>query len=122
MRFLRSGTITHFVGLVGLKDIDYLNRKTRNWILVVEKMNGKGIMLHICGKRFGILFKKLENKPDSIKCGVGNFSKRSHSQKAWIFSSKVLNVMVKDIISGISTLKYTAVKIRVGRKPLINEF
>ena len=70
-----------FCGLVGLKDIDYLNRKLEIGYWLVEKMNGKGIMLRSVEKILEFCFKKLEINRIQIKCGLGNFQSAAIPKK-----------------------------------------
>jgi ribosomal-protein-serine acetyltransferase len=69
-------TIWHkkeFCGLVGLKDIDYLNRKIEIGYWLIEKMTGKGIIVESVEKMIQFIFETLEMNRIQIKCGVGNF-------------------------------------------------
>lgn len=61
-----------FGGLVGLKDIDYLNRKIEIGYWLIEKMTGKGIMTRCVDKLILFIFQELEMNRIQIKCGVGN--------------------------------------------------
>jgi ribosomal-protein-serine acetyltransferase len=61
-----------FCGLLGLKDIDYLNRKIEIGYWLTEKMTGKGIMIRSVEKIIHFIFEKLEMNRVQIKCGVGN--------------------------------------------------
>jgi len=61
-----------FCGLLGLKDIDYLNRKIEIGYWLIEKMTGKGIMTRSVDKLIQFIFEKLEMNRIQIRCGVGN--------------------------------------------------
>jgi len=61
-----------FCGLVGLKDIDYLNRKIEIGYWLIEKMTGKGIIIQSVEKLIIFIFENLEMNRIQIKCGVGN--------------------------------------------------
>jgi ribosomal-protein-serine acetyltransferase len=61
-----------FCGLVGLKDIDYLNRKIEIGYWLIEKMTGKGIITQSVEKLISFIFETLEMNRIQIKCGVGN--------------------------------------------------
>jgi len=61
-----------FCGLIGLKDIDYLNRKVEIGYWLIDKMTGKGIMTRSVEKIIRFIFDKLEMNRVQIKCGVGN--------------------------------------------------
>jgi ribosomal-protein-serine acetyltransferase len=61
-----------FCGLVGLKDIDYLNRKIEIGYWLIEKMTGKGIITQSVEKLIIFIFETLEMNRIQIKCGVGN--------------------------------------------------
>lgn len=62
-----------FCGLVGLKDIDYLNRKIEIGYWLIEKMTGKGIISLSVEKLITYIFETLEMNRIQIKCGVGNY-------------------------------------------------
>lgn len=61
-----------FCGLLGLKDIDFLNRKTEIGYWLVEKMTGKGIITRCVEKIVEFVFQNLEMNRVQIRCGVGN--------------------------------------------------
>jgi len=61
-----------FVGLIGLKDIDFLNRRVEIGYWLVERMTGKGIMSLCVEKMIEFVFDALEMNRIQIKCGVGN--------------------------------------------------
>jgi ribosomal-protein-serine acetyltransferase len=71
-----------FCGLVGLKDIDYLNRKIEIGYWLIEKMTGKGIMLQSVEKIIEFIFEILEMNRIQIKCGVGNVKSSAVAKKA----------------------------------------
>jgi ribosomal-protein-serine acetyltransferase len=71
-----------FCGLVGLKDIDYLNRKIEIGYWLIEKMTGKGIMFQTVEKIIGFIFENLEMNRIQIKCGVGNLKSSAIPKKA----------------------------------------
>jgi len=61
-----------FCGLVGLKDIDYLNRKIEIGYWLIEKMTGKGIMIQTVEKLIDFIYQTLDMNRIQIKCGVEN--------------------------------------------------
>jgi len=61
-----------FAGLIGLKDIDYLNRKLEIGYWLVKKMTGKGIVTCSVEKLIRYAFTELDMNRIQIKCGVGN--------------------------------------------------
>jgi ribosomal-protein-serine acetyltransferase len=61
-----------FAGLIGLKDIDYLNRRVEIGYWLVEQMIGKGIMTLSVDKLVEFVFETLQMNRVQIKCGVGN--------------------------------------------------
>lgn len=61
-----------FCGLVGLKDIDYLNRKIEIGYWMIEKMTGKGIMIRSVERIIRFIYEELEINRIQIRCGVGN--------------------------------------------------
>ena len=61
-----------FAGLVGLKEIDYLNRKLEIGYWMVEKYTGKGIMTKSVERILKFVFEEMEINRVQIKCGVGN--------------------------------------------------
>lgn len=63
-----------FAGLLGLKEIDYLNRKVELGYWLIEKMTGKGIITLSVERIMVFIFENLELNRIQIKCGVGNFS------------------------------------------------
>lgn len=62
----------NFAGLLGLKDIDYLNRKVELGYWLVEEMTGKGIVRKSVEKIMHFCFNDLGFNRIQIKCGVGN--------------------------------------------------
>lgn len=63
---------SEFCGLLGLKDIDYLNRKVELGYWLVEKMTGKGIVTFCVKKIMELFYLKFDINRIQIKCGVGN--------------------------------------------------
>jgi ribosomal-protein-serine acetyltransferase len=61
-----------FAGLIGLKDIDYLNQKLEIGYWLIEKMTGKGIVTTSVEKLLPYSFSKLDMNRVQIKCGIGN--------------------------------------------------
>jgi len=61
-----------FSGLIGLKDIDYLNRRIEIGYWLIEKMTGKGIVSLSVNKIIRFIFEELEMNRIQIKCGVEN--------------------------------------------------
>jgi len=61
-----------FCGLLGLKDIDFLNRKAEIGYWLIEKMTGKGIMIRSVERILKFIFDELELNRIQIKCGVRN--------------------------------------------------
>lgn len=61
-----------FAGLIGLKDIDYLNRKLEIGYWLIERMTGKGIMTLSVEALINFVFVKLEMNRIQIKCAIGN--------------------------------------------------
>lgn len=70
-----------FAGLVGLKEIDYLNRKLEIGYWLIERMTGKGIMTLSVEKLIDFVFEKLEMNRIQIKCAVGNNSSSAIPKK-----------------------------------------
>jgi ribosomal-protein-serine acetyltransferase len=66
------GFNNEFCGLLGLKDIDFLNRKAEIGYWLIEKMTGKGIMIRSVERILRFVFDELELNRIQIKCGVGN--------------------------------------------------
>lgn len=64
---------SQFCGLVGLKDIDYINQKVELGYWLIEQMTGKGIVTRSIEKIMKLCFIELELNRIQIKCGVGNF-------------------------------------------------
>ena len=62
-----------FIGLIGLKDIDYLNKKVEIGYWLVENAVGKGIMSRSTKKVINFCFKNLEMHRVQIKCGIKNY-------------------------------------------------
>lgn len=62
-----------FIGLVGLKDIDYLNRKLEIGYWLIEKFTKRGFMTLSVERIIQFVFEKLEMNRIQIKCGLGNF-------------------------------------------------
>lgn len=60
------------VGLIGLKDTDYLNQKTEIGYWLVESMTGKGIMTKCVKALIEFVFSAMKLNRIQIKCGVGN--------------------------------------------------
>lgn len=70
-------TIWHneeFAGLMGLKDIDYLNHKLEIGYWLIERMTGKGIMTQSTEKLISFCFSNMEMNRICIKCAVNNTS------------------------------------------------
>lgn len=63
-----------FAGLIGMKDIDYLNRKVELGYWLTEQMTRKGIVTLSVEKLMEFIFLKLQLNRIQIKCGVGNLS------------------------------------------------
>lgn len=63
-----------FAGLIGLKDLDYLNRKTEIGYWLTEKMTQKGIITLSVQELLHFIFTELELNRVQIKCGVGNIA------------------------------------------------
>jgi len=61
-----------FAGLLGLKDIDYLNHKVEFGYWLIEKMCGKGIMSSAVEKLISFCYEELGMNRIQIKCAVGN--------------------------------------------------
>ena len=61
-----------YCGLIGLKDIDYINRKVELGYWIIEKMTGKGIITKSVKSIINFCFTGLEMNRIQIKCGVGN--------------------------------------------------
>ncbi len=61
------------VGLIGLKDTDYLNLKTEIGYWLVESMTGKGIMTRSVKALIEFVFNSMMMNRIQIKCGVGNY-------------------------------------------------
>lgn len=61
-----------FAGLIGLKDIDYLNRKVELGYWLTKEMTGKGIVSKSVEKIMIFCFNELGLNRIQIKCGVGN--------------------------------------------------
>lgn len=61
-----------FAGLIGLKDIDYLNRKVEIGYWLIEKFTGKGIMSQSVERLTQLIFEEMEMNRIQIKCGVEN--------------------------------------------------
>jgi ribosomal-protein-serine acetyltransferase len=61
-----------FIGLIGLKDTDVLNKKTEIGYWLSEKEQGKGIMTNSVKELCDFAFTKLQINRIQIKCAVGN--------------------------------------------------
>jgi len=61
-----------FAGLLGLKDIDYLNRKLEIGYWLIEKMTHSGIITQSVEKLIEFIFLTLEMNRIQIRCGLGN--------------------------------------------------
>lgn len=61
-----------FAGLVGLKEIDHINRKAEMGYWLVEKMQGKGIMIKSCRALLNYAFGELGLNRMQIKTALGN--------------------------------------------------
>lgn len=61
-----------FAGLIGYKDIDYLNLKLEIGYWLIEKMTGKGIVTLSVERLVQYAFNNLKMNRIQIKCGVGN--------------------------------------------------
>lgn len=62
-----------FAGLLGLKDIDYLNHKVEFGYWLIEKMCGKGIVSNAVEKLIEFCYNNLSINRIQIKCAVGNY-------------------------------------------------
>lgn len=74
-----------FAGLLGLKDIDYLNHKLEFGYWLIEKMCSKGIMSNAVEKLISFCYDELIMNRIQIKCAVGN-SKSSAIPKRFGFT------------------------------------
>lgn len=70
-----------YAGLIGLKDIDYLNRKLEVGYWLIERMTKKGIITLSLKTLMHFIYEKLELNRLQIKCGVGNNSSSSIPKK-----------------------------------------
>jgi ribosomal-protein-serine acetyltransferase len=70
-----------FCGLLGLKDIDYLNRKIEIGYWLIEKMTGRGIMTRSVERIIRFIYEELEMNRIQIRCGVGNQSSSAIPKK-----------------------------------------
>lgn len=70
-----------FAGLIGMKDIDYLNRKVELGYWLIEKMTHKGIITLSVEKMMAFIFQILQLNRIQIKCGVGNLSSSAIPKK-----------------------------------------
>jgi ribosomal-protein-serine acetyltransferase len=61
-----------FTGLIGLKDIDYLNHKAEIGYWLIEKTTGKGITTKSVEKLVSFCFNNMEMNRICIKCAVNN--------------------------------------------------
>ncbi|WP_437824095.1 GNAT family N-acetyltransferase [Tenacibaculum mesophilum] len=61
-----------FIGMIGLKDTDILNKKTEIGYWLSEKEQGKGIMTKSVNELCNFAFTKLQMNRIQIKCAVGN--------------------------------------------------
>ena len=61
-----------FVGLIGFKDTDLVNRKTEIGYWLIQKMQGKGIITSCVRKLISYTFQKLKLNRVQIKVAVGN--------------------------------------------------
>ena len=61
-----------FVGLIGFKDTDWVNRKSEIGYWLIENMQGKGIMTECVKKLISYAFHKLKLNRIQIKVAVGN--------------------------------------------------
>lgn len=66
-----------FAGLIGLKEIDYLNRKLEIGYWLIENKTKKGIMTLAVERIIKFVFENLEMNRIQIKCGVGNIPSSS---------------------------------------------
>ncbi|HKK81293.1 MAG TPA: GNAT family protein [Prolixibacteraceae bacterium] len=66
------GYHNEFAGLIGLKDIDYLNHKAEIGYWLVEKMTGKGIVTLSVEKLVSFCFSHMRMNRICIKCAAGN--------------------------------------------------
>ena len=62
-----------FCGLVGLKDLDFYNKKVELGYWMIKKMTGKGIATLSVSKIMDYCFTNKNLNRIQIKCGVGNF-------------------------------------------------
>ncbi len=67
---IRLGEV--FAGLIGLKDIDEVNKKAEIGYWLDREYAGKGIMLRSCRALIGYSFHKLELNRLTIRCAVEN--------------------------------------------------
>lgn len=61
-----------FVGLIGLKEIDYLNRKVEIGYWLIEQVTGNGIITRSVEAIIKFCYHQLGMNRIQIKCGVGN--------------------------------------------------
>lgn len=70
-------TIWHnddFAGLIGLKDIDYLNYKLEIGYWLIEKMTGKGIMTRAVEQLVSFCFNNMNMNRICIRCALSNIT------------------------------------------------
>lgn len=70
-----------FAGLIGLKDIDYLNYKLEIGYWLVKDMTGKGIITLSVEQLVHYAFNELCMNRIQIKCGVGNLASSAIPKK-----------------------------------------
>jgi len=70
-----------FAGLISLKDIDYINKKTEMGYWIAEKMQGKGIVTRSVRKLIDHSFRTLNLNRIQIKVAVGNKKSAAIPQK-----------------------------------------
>jgi ribosomal-protein-serine acetyltransferase len=61
-----------FVGLIGFKDTDWVNRKTEIGYWLIQKMQGRGIITSCVKRLISYSFQKLKLNRIQIKVAVGN--------------------------------------------------
>ncbi|MDE1206539.1 GNAT family N-acetyltransferase [Tenacibaculum larymnensis] len=66
-----------FIGLIGLKDTDVLNKKTEVGYWLSEEEQGKGIMTKSVKEICNLAFTELQMNRIQIKCAVGNIPSKN---------------------------------------------
>jgi len=68
-------------GVIGLHNVDWLNRSTEIGYWLAESSQGKGIMTHCCRAIIDHCFNQMDLHRIEIKCGISNYKSQAIPQR-----------------------------------------